>query len=229
MVRYGEGSEYFDIQLPCGSGIDLYFDVSQPTDTVRAIDRGLALRSAQEMTLQLPGFRGSDARAIMVHYKPRRRLIIEGSGPSAVQLCRLAMMSGFEVEVLSQDVVTRQHGTSLGAHVIALVSPSKSYDIVADQQTAVVFMFHDHLWEENLIASALSSPAYYIGAMGNYAIHVRRRENLLERGFQPEKVDRIRGPAGVFRGSKSATNIAISILADIVRDEHTDGAASAQI
>src|SRR5262245_54146686 len=28
LIRYGKGSAYFDVKLPCGSGLDLYFDQS---------------------------------------------------------------------------------------------------------------------------------------------------------------------------------------------------------
>lgn len=219
LVRYGEGSDYFDIQLPCGSGIDLYFDVSQPTETLVSIDSGLQQRCPQMMTLHLPAFRSDIARVFTVQYRPRRRLIVAGSGPSAVQLARLATISEFDVHLLSPDAVTREHGRSLGAQVIALLSTTKTYDLAADARTAIVFMFHDHLWEDAFITSALASPAYYIGAMGNEASHIRRRQNLLDMGFQLENIERIRGPAGIFRGSKSARDIALSILADIVKNE----------
>ncbi|OLP46791.1 XdhC family protein [Rhizobium oryziradicis] len=219
LVRYGEGSDYFDIQLPCGSGIDLYFDVSQPTESLVSIDSGLQQRRAQTMTLHLPAFRRDDARMFTVQYKPRRRLIIAGSGPSAVQLARLAAISEFDVQLVSADAVTLEHGRSLGAQVAALVSTTKTYDLAADARTAIVFMFHDHLWEDALIASALASPAYYIGAIGNEASHARRRETLLNRGFSKGHIERIHGPAGIFRGSKSAQDIAVSILADIVKNQ----------
>ncbi|THF49359.1 XdhC family protein [Allorhizobium terrae] len=219
LVRYGEGSEYFDIQLPCGSGIDLYFDVSQPTETLISIDRGLQQRCPQIMTLHLPAFRSDIASVFTVHYRPRRQLIIAGSGPSAVQLARLAIISEFDVQLLSPDAMTREHAKSLGVEVIALVSTTKTYALAADARTAVVFMFHDHLWEDAFMPSALASPAYYIGAIGNEAAHVRRREALLKSGFSQENIERIHGPAGLFRGSKSARDIAISVLADIVKNQ----------
>ena len=80
-------------------------------------------------------------------------------------------------------------------------------------------MFHDHDWEMNLIPAALDTPAFYIGALGSRKTHNKRLEIFQAHGINPVQLGRIRGPAGLFSGAKSAPDIAMSILAEIVQVE----------
>lgn len=138
---------------------------------------------------------------------------------AAARLCSLASFSSFEVKGLSPDAATRENARALGATAVELVSHRKSYEILTDSRTAVIFMFHDQLWEESLLPAALLTSAWYIGAMGSKATHAQRCRKLREMGFSSEQISRVRGPASVFSGAEPAPDIAISILADIVRDE----------
>lgn len=217
LVRCGQGSWYFDIQLPCGSGIDLYFDVSQPTSELSTIDFILARRLGSEMEIRLRARPDRVEQLIRVEYMPRRRLLIAGGGPFAVRLCGLATLSGFDV--WSADDETRDEAKCLNTKVVELVSLRKVYEIIADCRSAIVFMFHDHLWEENLFPSVFVTKAYYRGVRGSKATHFKGPQKLPEKGFSPDQINNIRGSVGVFGGAKSAPDIAILILADIVKDE----------
>jgi xanthine/CO dehydrogenase XdhC/CoxF family maturation factor len=65
----------------------------------------------------------------------------------------------------------------------------------------------------------LKSDAFYIGAMGSVRTHQLRIERLKADGVTATAIGRIRSPAGVLSGTKGATDIAISILAEIVQEE----------
>ena len=77
-------------------------------------------------------------------------------------------------------------------------------------------MFHDHDWEQKLIPAALETDAFYLGALGSNKTHRLRVSRLMELAIEPAQISRIRGPAGMFSGAKSAHDVAISILAEIV-------------
>jgi xanthine dehydrogenase accessory factor len=87
----------------------------------------------------------------------------------------------------------------------------------ADARTAIVFMFHDHEWELEMMPSALGTSAFYIGAMGSRTTHRLRVRQLAKKGISEAQIDGIHGPAGLFAGSKNAGDIALSILAEIMQ------------
>jgi xanthine dehydrogenase accessory factor len=218
-VRYGRGSKYMDIQLPCGSAIELVFDVGVSVEEVAAVDA--KLRHRLPATLRVPSL-GEKANLCLVrHYQPRKRLIVAGVGPSAVQLSRLGQMVGFEVVEYSPDRPTIEAVSPLGVETVSINSAANLPKIRADARTAIVFMFHDHEWERALLPSALATDAFYIGAIGSRATQRTRLQQLAEMGVDPAQLKRIHGPAGLFAGAKNATDIALSILAEIAQIERT--------
>lgn len=212
-VRYGAGSKYFDIRLPCGSSIDLYFDVSQPVRKLESLQMRLATRSRAVMDIG-PGNDDEVLPHPHLEYVPRRRLLVFGNGPAAVYLCRLATGAGFQVSLYSSDSSTGTFVEAAGAHVTTLTSEKQVHPIVGDDRTAIVFMFHDHEWEAELLPAALSTDAFYIGALGSRRTHEKRQRRLGALGFDQASIDRVRGPAGSFHGY-TAPDIALSILAEI--------------
>jgi len=78
-------------------------------------------------------------------------------------------------------------------------------------------MFHDHDWEVALLSQALSSEAFYIGAMGSERTHKLRCEALGEAGVSAENIARIKGPIGLIPSMRDANLLALSALAEIVQ------------
>jgi xanthine dehydrogenase accessory factor len=62
---------------------------------------------------------------------------------------------------------------------------------------------------------ALKSPAFYVGALGSRANNAKRRERLREFDVSPEEIARLHGPIGLYIGSRTPPEIAVSILAEI--------------
>ena len=60
--------------------------------------------------------------------------------------------------------------------------------------------------------------AFYIGAMGSKKNSLRRKERLGQYGdLAPDQISRIHAPVGLDIGSKTPSEIALSVMADIVR------------
>jgi xanthine dehydrogenase accessory factor len=211
-VRYGRGSKYFDIVLPCGSAIELFFDVHLDCNDLARIAGAMAGRTEASLTIPAHGASPSLVR----HFEPERRLVVIGVGPSAVGLARLGAQAGFETVLYSPDDTTRSAAEMDGIAAVRLTRTA-SPDYRADRRTAVVFMFHDHEWERQLVPAALRSEAFYIGALGSRTTHERRVERLRQLGFTAADIARIHGPAGIFAGGKSMQDIAVSILAEVIQ------------
>ena len=61
---------------------------------------------------------------------------------------------------------------------------------------------------------------YYIGALGSKKTHANRSERLKEAGFSNDEINSIHGPIGIKLGGKSAPEIALSIIAQLVSETY---------
>lgn len=224
-VRYGRGSRYIDISLPCGSAIELIFDVRVPLARLDAIDARLEQRQPAVLQVPVAGPQidgGKEELFFTRCYLPRRRLVVLGLGPVPVHLARVAIAAGFEVVVRTPDELTADAARLAGA-AIGLSGEGDLEDI--DDRSAVVFAFHDHDREERLLPAVLATDAFYIGAMGSRATQVQRLEKLREKGFGRMDLERIQGPAGLLPHARSASDLALSILAQVVEAARGEEAA----
>ena len=88
-------------------------------------------------------------------------------------------------------------------------------ELGVDRYTAVVALTHDPKIDDPALEYALSSEAFYIGALGSRKTHARRIERLTGRGFDDAQLSRIAAPVGLDIGAKSPAEIAVSILAQL--------------
>jgi xanthine dehydrogenase accessory factor len=94
--------------------------------------------------------------------------------------------------------------------------------------TAILSLTHDPRIDDLTMMEAVNLPAFYIGAMGSQNNSRRRKERLVRIGeLHPEQLDRIHAPIGMDIGSKTPAEIALSIMADIVR--HKNGLVDPQL
>lgn len=160
-----------------------------------------------------------EATSICRLYLPRRRLLVLGVGPVAIQLMRLGQAGGFEVVLQSPDDHTLAAARLSHVETHALPSTAGLVGRVADSRTAIAFVFHDHDREAELLPAALQTKAFYIGALGSHETQRRRLEALRKQGFGSSQLARLHGPAGLLPHARSAFDIALSIVAEIAQAE----------
>ncbi|MEM6681343.1 MAG: XdhC family protein [Pseudomonadota bacterium] len=84
-------------------------------------------------------------------------------------------------------------------------------------RSAVVTLTHDPKLDDPALSAALTSPAFYIGALGSKRTHAQRRQRLLDAGFTEADVARIAAPVGLDIGASNPAEIALSIAAQILQ------------
>ena len=229
--RYGRGSPYIDMRLPCGSGIDVYYDQAladaevfeaenlvktrQPftllmnlatgTSSIRPLDPALAHHAQQEV-------RGDWFERL---YKPVLRLRIFGAGFASVQLAFLAQSAGLRVELYTNEDITVSAAAALGI-VAQHIRPSDHLVDRGDDWTASVLMFHEHDRETFILAQILEQPGFYIGAIGNRLVNQQRIDVLRAMNASDAAIARITMPAGLVRQARNATEIAVGVLAEVL-------------
>ena len=227
-LRYGKGSPFIDIRLPCGGAIDLAVmpdpdpSVIAAADvalggrrrTVLAFDMGRGMVALGDRERARAGWAGDVFTAC---YQPRLRIRIAGRGPEALALARLSAASGMEVILQSpdEDILLAAREMGVG-NAVQLTTPSAPPAVTDDPWTAFVMMFHDRDWEEGLLRQALAGRAFYIGALGSRRTQAARLDMLAAAGADAASLRRIRGPIGLVPSQRDASQIAISTLAEIV-------------
>ena len=152
---------------------------------------------------------------------PRPRLLIVGASPVARALCGLAKALGYAVTVAgaAEDVADIQDADQRieGFDAPAETGSAIQYVVVSSQGKR----------DREALACGLSTGAGYVAFVGSRRKAEKIKGDLLEAGMQPERVAAVRSPAGLAIGAVTPDEIALSILADIVRERRLgdDGAA----
>ena len=203
--RYGLDSPFFDIQLPCGSGIDVFFDCQLKLNDLRA--------DLDQLENRIPVTRCIER--LTKQYLPTPRLMLFGQGPIMLSLTRLALASGFDVICCAQNDATRN---LLGEHELVVEPSARVADLLRsiDPFTAVVSLFHEHDLEVPILAQAVHSDAFYLGALGSRRTHQERLTKLAAQGVNESLCAKINGPVGLAIGATTPEQIAVSILAEVI-------------
>ncbi|KQS95530.1 XdhC family protein [Rhizobium sp. Leaf386] len=205
-VKFGAGSPFIDIELPCGGGITIAIHIVRSVTAIVQILENLKqrrsatlryVRATQSLNVvELVPRSGWQDDGFNTVYRPRTRIVVSGQAVEAETVAHLATASGY-------DVVMRAAGQY------------GSPECQIDPFTAIILLHHDLDREEPLLHMALQSPAFYIGALGSTRTHKRREDRLRKSGFDERDLARIKAPIGVFGPTRDASSLALSVLADL--------------
>jgi xanthine dehydrogenase accessory factor len=206
VLRYGHGSPFLDIRLPCGSGIEVMVDPAPDAQALGRTCAALTARGPAELPIGM-----TPQGPFVRRYLPKLRLVVVGSGPEVTALIRLANAQGVECLVA---------GPSDEPGVDAAIALGQAPDLPVDPWTAIAVLFHDHEWERGIIPWALGTSAFYIGAQGGRGARETRAAMLAKGGWNAAD-PRLRSPVGVFAHARTPSVLALSILAEIVAEHET--------
>ncbi len=149
-------------------------------------------------------------------YTPAPRLLVVGAVHIAQALVPMAVLAGFEVSIIDPRRAFASAERFPGVALIDQWPDEAMAQLAPDAQTAVVTLTHDPKLDDPALAAALASPAFYIGALGSTRTHEKRVARLKAAGLQGP-LDRIHAPVGLDLGGPHPAEIAVSILAQIIR------------
>ncbi len=215
VVRYGEGSRFVDLQLPCGGVLEVLIDPNPNRDQLLNAKRDFDARRLA--TLSFWG-NGSDQQTHRFTYEPRVRVCLAGRGAIFRSLAQLANATGYEVSLISPDTDDLEATQHLSKQApIHLKSFDQALDLSdLDRRSAFLTLFHDHDWEPHLLLNALKTPVGFIGSLGSRRTHAMRCETLMGIGATEVDIRRLKGPIGLVGSLRDASLIAVSALAEIV-------------
>jgi xanthine dehydrogenase accessory factor len=233
LVSYGiTNAEATRWGLPCGGTLEL---VMEPISERSAIPELLERIGQQQLvrrrldmetgeaTLE-PGrwqdVLEFDGKVLSAVHGPRWRLVLIGAGQLTRYLAEMARMLDYHVTVIDPR---EEYANSWDLPGIAL-DRGMPDDIVRemnlDGHSAIVALTHDPKLDDLALMEALKSAAFYVGAIGSKKNNDARRLRLREFDLSEQEIARLRGPVGLYIGSKTPPEIAVAIMAEMTAVRH---------
>lgn len=236
VVRYGDGTDTrTNIRLPCGGILDVLVENLAPDCDVQAHLRELesALLGQRRLRREVSLVDGSrhlrddhehgprverDEARVLLRVGAAQRLLLAGYSSVAHFCAEFGKGLGFEV-ILCDPREEALDGVVLDGIEIRRELPSV---FIANggchADTAVVALTHDPKIDDLAMLEAVRTEAFYIGVMGSRTTSEKRRERLHRiGGLNEAELARIHAPIGLNLGSKTPAEIALAVLADILR------------
>ena len=214
-VRYGRGSPYWDLPLPCGGALDIQIFPFPDKLILGDIERSLRARKPAMLTLADDGTLSLNPTGMGLHLTilPQIRVLVFGTGMETICFTELALAAGCRVELFSPDtdVLMRFPWAN------PLVKNVWPDGVETDERTAVVTFFHDHSREPTILSKALDSPAFFVGAQGSRRAHSARCEALIEYGCPVENTDKLKFPLGLIPSTRDPYTLGVSVLAHVLQ------------
>ena len=152
-----------------------------------------------------------------------QRLIIVGAGHIAQPLAELGSMLGFHVSVIDDraSFANRERFPTADAVIVKPFAAAIAA-LSLDRHCYLISVTRGHAFDEETLRAALSKPSgCFIGMIGSRRRARATLARLEEDGFDPQLLNEVHVPLGLDIGAETPEEIAISIIAEIVRERRT--------
>ncbi len=214
--------------LPCGGKIELVFEALDNATELKEIVTAIAARRRIARTVNLEtgaaeitdvdrdthfSFDGNRIRKI---FGPGWRVLLIGGGQLSRFVAQFALALDYEVVVCEPRPEFIGAWNVDGCIVTDQLPEEAVLQYATDHHSVVLALTHDPNLDDSALIEALPSNAFYVGALGSKANNERRKKRLTGIGLDTDDVDRLHGPVGLDIGSRSAAEIAVSIVAELI-------------
>ena len=148
------------------------------------------------------------------------KVIIVGAVHIAQYLVDFAKSLNFEISIIDPRGYFASEQRFPDLKIINKWPDEAFKEIETNENTALFALTHDPKIDDPALQHALNKKFYYIGALGSKKTHENRCQRLKESGFSDEQINSIHGPIGIKLGGRSAPEIALSIIAQLVSETY---------
>jgi xanthine dehydrogenase accessory factor len=229
-VKYGiTADEAHRFGLPCGGTLELLLEFDPDAQALSTLVGRLEAGRLVQRTTQLadgavtladaitPQELQISATELVNTFGPEYRMLLIGAGQLTEYLATMALFSGFAVTVCDPREEYRSAWSVPAAKVVTDMPDDAVLAFKPDARSCVVALTHDPKLDDLALLEALQSQAFYVGAIGSRRNNAARHQRMIEHLEQTEEsLQRLRGPIGIYIGSKTPPEIAVSIMAEIL-------------
>ena len=148
------------------------------------------------------------------------KVIIVGAVHIAQYLVDFAKSLNFEISIIDPRGYFASEQRFPDMKIINKWPDEAFKEIETNENSALIALTHDPKIDDPALQHALNKKFYYIGALGSKKTHENRCQRLKEAGFNKEQINSIHGPIGIKLGGRSAPEIALSIIAQLVSETY---------
>ena len=166
----------------------------------------------------------NNEKSIQITYFPIIQVLIIGATPVAKHLAKQASDLGFYVKLCENRKLFLDNLAYEGVNNNFELCKEASDLFVkkrVDKHTAVVALAHDPSIDDDAISFSLNSNAFYVGAIGSSKNNNKRTKRLKNAGMNEIILSKLRAPIGLMIHSQTPTEIAVSIIAELISLRHT--------
>ena len=148
------------------------------------------------------------------------KVIIVGAVHIAQYLVDFAKSLNFEISIIDPRGYFASEQRFPDMKIINKWPDEAFKEIETNENSALIALTHDPKIDDPALQHALIKKFYYIGALGSKKTHENRCQRLKESGFDNEQINSIHGPIGIKLGGRSAPEIALSIIAQLISETY---------
>jgi xanthine dehydrogenase accessory factor len=228
VLRYGvTADEAHRFGLPCGGTLELVIeplrpesklaDVLDSTLSGKTVMRTLDVLTGKARLEHLDSLRPGtfDGRYLQSVYGPQLRVVLIGASQLAEYVARLAVPLGYTVIVCDPREEYQTVWNVPRTEFSREMPDDLLLRIGVDCNTAIVTLTHDPKLDDMALLEALTSDAFYIGAIGSRANSERRKARLRLFDLSEQQIARLHAPVGLYIGAQTPPEIAVSIVAEM--------------
>ncbi len=229
-VKYGiTADEAHRFGLPCGGTLELLLeydpDPAGLAELIRALEAGRLMQRTVRLADGVATLAAAaapqdlvlDAQQLTNTFGPEYRMLLIGAGQLAEYLATMALFNGFAVTVCDPREEYRGSWNVPAATVVSDMPDDVVAAFKPDRRSCVVALTHDPKLDDLALLEALNTDAFYVGGIGSRRNNEARRARMMEHFDQTaDSLARLRGPIGIYIGSKTPPEIAVSVMAEIL-------------
>jgi len=144
------------------------------------------------------------------------KVIIVGAVHIAQYLVNFAESLNFEISIIDPRGYFASKQRFPNINIINKWPKEAFAEIETNQNTALIALTHDPKIDDPALQYAINKRFFYIGALGSKKTHLNRCERLKNAGYADQQINKIFGPIGIKLGGKSAPEIALSIISQLL-------------
>ena len=229
-VKYGvTADEAHRFGLPCGGTLELVLeydpDASVLAQLVESLEAGQLMRRSvclrDGVATLAPAAGPAELQVsnleIINTFGPEYRMLLIGAGQLTEYLATMALFSGFAVTVCDPREEYRSAWLVAGAKVLGEMPDDVVTAFKPDRRSCAIALTHDPKLDDLASMEALATDAFYVGAIGSRRNNEARHQRMAEHfGMSEAALARLRGPIGIYIGSKTPPEIAVSVMAEVL-------------
>ncbi|PLW69879.1 XdhC family protein [Pseudohalioglobus lutimaris] len=232
LIEYGVSAEENErLGLPCGGKLILMVqrldegDLKWIKASLTAIDkrycvkRRVSLTTGKTQLIRVEYYEPLEISNSHLEqcFGPRMRMMLVGAGQLAQTLSELALAMDYEVLVTDPRQSFLNQWAGPNVELIQGMPDDVIRERECDRHTLIITLTHDPRIDDMALMEALSTDAWYVGALGSQKTTENRLVRLKELGLSTEQVSRLHAPVGLSIGSKTPIEISVAVMAELIQ------------